>query len=58
MNYPDSPEAVALELLREILERDNQDKQNEPLAARMIELYAQCLAAVTQKSRETPALFH
>ena len=49
MNYPDSPEAVALELLKEILERDNQDKQNEPLAARMIELYAQCLAAVTQK---------
>jgi hypothetical protein len=57
MNYPDSPQAVALELLREILGRDDQSKQNEPIAARMIELYAQCLAAVTQKSRETP-LFH
>ena len=39
INYPDSPEAVALELRKEILERDNRDKQNEPLVARkLIEL--------------------
>jgi len=58
MNYPDSPEAVALELLREILGRDDQSKQNEPIAARMIELYAQCLAAARGSPRETPTLFH
>jgi len=58
MTYPDSPEAVALELLKEILGRDDQSKQNEPIAARMIELYSQCLAAVSQRPRETRALFH
>ena len=57
MTYPDSPEAVALELLKEILGRDDQSKQNKPIAERMIELYAQCLTAVTGTLHETP-LFH
>ena len=56
-NYPDTPEAVALSLLEKILER-GEPKSKEPAAARMIALYAQCLAAVQGKSPETPTLFH
>jgi hypothetical protein len=46
MDYPDSLEAVALSLLEKILERDDQPKTNEPPAARLISLYAQCLEVV------------
>jgi len=56
-SYPDSPEAVALSLLEKILEREGDSAQrNEPPAARMIELYAQCLAAVNGKSHERTVL--
>jgi hypothetical protein len=44
--HPDSPEACALILLEEILEKDDQTKSNLPPAARMLDLFAECLIAV------------
>jgi hypothetical protein len=45
MDHPDCPEAVALVLLEKILEQDDQTKSNLPPAARLLDLYAECLAA-------------
>jgi hypothetical protein len=53
---PDSPEAVALVLLEKILEREA-PQRNDTSAAQIIELYAQCLAAVHGKSHES-RVFH
>jgi hypothetical protein len=52
-----SPEAVALSLLEKIREREEPTQRNEPPAARMIELYVQCLAAVTGK-HQPPMVLH
>lgn len=47
-SYPDSPEAVALALFREIHEAERKDgrRLNEPPTQRMLDLFAQCLDAV------------
>lgn len=45
-SWPDAPEAVALALMEKILERDDQTRRNEPPAARILALYAECLAVV------------
>jgi hypothetical protein len=47
MDHPDSCEAVALELLRMIEKAEPKDaRRNVPEAARLLDLYASCLAAV------------
>jgi hypothetical protein len=46
-HHPDAPEAVALELLRIIEKAEPKDaRRNVPEAARLLDLYAACLAAV------------
>jgi hypothetical protein len=48
-NPPEAPEAVAFELLRMIEEAEDKagrDRKNLPTAARLLDLYAECLAAV------------
>jgi hypothetical protein len=43
----ESPEGVAWKLFKKILEQeDDQAKSNEPVAAKMLDLYAECLGAV------------
>jgi hypothetical protein len=42
----DTPESIALILLEKILEREDPlQKRNEPPAARLLDLYAECLMA-------------
>lgn len=44
-NWPECPESVALALMEKILEREDQTtRRNEPAAARILALYAECLA--------------
>jgi hypothetical protein len=52
--YPESEPAIALWLMERILEREDQTKRNEPVAAHTLDLYAQCLQAVNG-DRLTPA---
>jgi hypothetical protein len=44
-------------LLEKILGRDGSTTSNQPPAAHLLELYAQCLAAVRGRSHE-PRVFH
>jgi hypothetical protein len=41
----DNPESVAWKLFEKILEQDDQVKSNLPAAARMLDLFAECLRA-------------
>lgn len=45
-DVPDSPEAVALELMRLILNSERPIEHNRLDSARLLDLYAECLAAV------------
>jgi hypothetical protein len=49
--FPDSPEAVALELWRQIREAEGDQEQtrrhNRPHRADLLALYAECLSVVT-----------
>ena len=52
-DYPETPEAVALELMRMIQAADKEsDRRNVPERARLLDLYAECLAA-TEGKRDT-----
>jgi hypothetical protein len=50
-DFPDSPEAVALALLREILDRENgenperPERRNRRAREEVLDLYAECLMA-------------
>jgi hypothetical protein len=62
-DYPDSPEAVALELLRMIETSENKtarDRRNVTESARLLDLYAECLAATMGKreSAYRPSVMH
>jgi len=58
MDFPDTPEAVALALLDRILERDAPQRgSNKPDERRILDLYSQCLAAVTRPAGER-LVFH
>ncbi|HTV90135.1 MAG TPA: hypothetical protein VME41_14065 [Stellaceae bacterium] len=57
MDFPDTPEAVALALLDRILERDAPRGSNKTDERRILDLYSQCLAAVTRPAGEQP-VFH
>jgi hypothetical protein len=56
MDRPDAPEAVALELLRLIEAREQKEarRSNIPESTRVLDLYAECLAAV-RGDRVAPA---
>lgn len=61
--HPDSPEAVALELMRMIREAEGerQPQRGRNSAARedLLSLYADCLAATTGRFRqEAPVVLH
>jgi hypothetical protein len=61
MYAPDSAEAVALELFKIIKESEPKDthRSNVPEAARLLDLYAQCLAATDgQRAMPASALLH
>lgn len=55
-DYPDSPEAVALELWRQIREAEEKDEpqrgRNRTTRAELLWLYAECLAATTNHFSE------
>jgi hypothetical protein len=55
-NFPESPEAVALELLRLIEGSDHKEtrRSNAPESTRVLDLYAECLAAA-RGDRAAPA---
>jgi hypothetical protein len=40
------PESVGLALFEKILEQDDQTKTNQPAAARLLDLFSECIRAV------------
>jgi hypothetical protein len=65
MDFPDSPEAVALALLDRILERDKDAQakvtrgDNRTKTAALLDLYADCLAAATgRRDAAATATYH
>jgi hypothetical protein len=60
MDFPDTPEAVALALLDRILEREPEDRHsNKSAEQRVLGLYAQCLATVmTDRSAGSGVTMH
>ena len=60
-SYPDSPEAIALELWRQIREAEGDEPErgrNRPKRDDLIALYTACLAAVTRGEREALVSLH
>jgi hypothetical protein len=59
MDFPETPEAVALALLDRVLDRSEPERgTNKPRWQEILALYAECLAAVDGDRRAARAITH